>query len=145
MDNSPAQLYQAVLHDFLREGHFARHLRRTRAIYAERRRVLVGAIERELGDRVGIGGDRAGMHVVLLLPPRAGDRDIALRAAQAGISVIPLSSCHVGPCRRPGLVLGYGSTRTGEIADAVHRLAAIVTERQYGVRKRPAIARMPST
>src|SRR5207249_824907 len=47
MDNSPAPLYQSVLHDFIAGGHFVRHLRRMRAIYAERRRVLVDALERE--------------------------------------------------------------------------------------------------
>ncbi|TMQ25093.1 MAG: PLP-dependent aminotransferase family protein [Deltaproteobacteria bacterium] len=128
MDNSPAPLYQAVLHDFLREGHFARHLRRMRGIYAERRRALVAAIERELGDSVRLVGDRAGMHVVVLLPRGARDRDIAVRAAGHGISVLPLSSCYAGRRQRPGLVLGYGTTRVPEITTAVRRLAAILRE-----------------
>src|SRR5258707_2557363 len=37
-------LYQAVLADFIREGHFARHIRRMRMLYMERRRTLVNAI-----------------------------------------------------------------------------------------------------
>lgn len=126
MDIFPAPLYQAVLHDFLREGHFARHLRRMRAVYAERRRVLVSSIEREFGDTVQIAGDRAGMHLVMLLPPDLRDHDIAVRAARRGLSVIPLSSCYEGSRSRPGLVLGYGPTRAGEIPDAVRRLKAIV-------------------
>ena len=128
MDDFPAPLYQAVLAEFIRDGHFARHMRRMRAVYAERRRVLVGAIERELGDAVQISGDRAGMHLVMMLPPGTRDQDIAIRAAQRGISVIPLSSCyrapHPRPRPRPGLVLGYGATRTTEIPDAVRRLKA---------------------
>jgi len=126
MDNSPAPLHQAVLHDFFREGHFARHLRRMRGIYAERRRALVAAIERELGDTVRVLGDRAGMHVVVLLPRAARDREIAARAGRRGLSIVPLSSCYAVPGRhvRPGLVLGYGTTRVTEIADAVRRLKA---------------------
>jgi len=126
MDIFPAPLYQAVLHDFMRGGHFARHLRRMRAVYAERRRVLVTAIERELGGAVRVAGDRAGFHLVVLLPPDARDDDIAVRAARRGISVIPLSSCYSGPRRRPGLVLGYGATRVTEIADAVRQLKSIL-------------------
>ncbi|HMJ51219.1 MAG TPA: PLP-dependent aminotransferase family protein [Polyangiaceae bacterium] len=126
MDIFPATLYQAVLHDFLRGGHFARHLRRMRAVYAERRRVLVSSIERELGDSVRIAGDRAGFHLVVLLPPDARDYDIAVRAARSGISVIPLSTCYAGPRSRPGLVLGYGPTRATEIPDAVRRLKTIL-------------------
>jgi GntR family transcriptional regulator/MocR family aminotransferase len=126
MDIFPATLYQAVLHDFLRGGHFARHLRRMRAVYAERRRVLVSSIERELGDSVRIAGDRAGFHLVVLLPPDARDYDIAVRAARSGISVIPLSTCYAGARPRPGLVLGYGPTRATEIPDAVRRLKTIL-------------------
>jgi len=117
-----------VLHDFLHEGHFARHIRRMREIYAERRRVLVRAIEHELGDAVQIAGDRSGMHLVVLLPADARDRDIAERAARRGLSVTPLSSCYAGPRSRPGLVLGYGAVRAGEIADAVGRLKAILRD-----------------
>ena len=128
MDNSPAPLYQAVLHDFIHDGHFARHIRRMRDLYAERRRALVRALERELGDDVRIAGDRAGMHIVVLLAAGARDRAIAEHAAQRGISVTPLSSCYVGAHPRPGLLLGYGTIRAGEIPDAVRRLKAIVRE-----------------
>jgi GntR family transcriptional regulator/MocR family aminotransferase len=125
-DNSPAPLYQTVLYDFFHDGHFARHVRRMRAVYAERRRVLVAAIERELGDRVRIVGDRAGIHLVMMLPRGAPDRDIAVRAAARGISVLPLSSCYAGPRPQPGLVLGYGTTRTTEIAEAVRQLVPLL-------------------
>jgi GntR family transcriptional regulator/MocR family aminotransferase len=124
MDNSPAPLYQAVLHEFIRDGHFARHMRRMRGIYAERRRALVVAIGRELGDRVTIIGDRAGMHLVVTLPQDADDREIAMRALRRGLSVVPLSSCYFGRHRRRGLLLGYGTTRVAEIPDAVRRLKA---------------------
>src|SRR4030095_7122056 len=93
MDIFPSPLYQAVLAELIREGHFARHLRRMRGIYAERRRVLEAALVHELGDTVRVVGDHAGMHLVAMLPPDARDRDIAVRAARRGISVIPLSSC----------------------------------------------------
>jgi GntR family transcriptional regulator/MocR family aminotransferase len=128
MDNSPAPLYQVVLHDFLHEGHFARHIRRMREIYAERRRVLVRALEHELGDSVTIAGDRAGMHLVAMLPRGARDREIAERAAQRGLSVTPLSSCYTGRRAIPGLVLGYGAVRAAEIPEAVRRLKAILRE-----------------
>ncbi|HET9622498.1 MAG TPA: PLP-dependent aminotransferase family protein [Kofleriaceae bacterium] len=127
MDNSPAPLYQAVLSDFIHEGHFARHIRRMRELYAERRRALVRAIERELGDGVRIVGDRAGMHVVVMLAAGTDDRALAERAAARGLSVLPLSSCYARPRgAAPGLLLGYGTVRASEIPEAVRRLAALV-------------------
>ena len=130
MDNSPAPFFQVVLHDFIREGHYARHLRRMRVVYGERRRTLVGALERELGDTVLIGGDRAGLHVVVLLPPGARDRDVALAAAERGLAVTPLSSCYAtrAGANRPGLLVGYGVTSTRELPDAVRRLAHVLAQ-----------------
>jgi GntR family transcriptional regulator/MocR family aminotransferase len=122
LDNSPAPLYQAVLADLLRDGHFARHLRRMRAVYAERRAILVRALE-AAGLRVS--GDRAGMHVVLELPRGTRDRELATRAAADGLWVAPLSACYAGRSR-PGLLLGYGSARAQDIPDAVGRLAALL-------------------
>jgi GntR family transcriptional regulator/MocR family aminotransferase len=119
LDNSPAPLAQIVLHDFIHDGHFARHLRRMRTRYAERRGILVTALERE---GLHVSGDRAGMHVVVELPR---DREVARRAAERGLWVVPLSSCYAGRPARSGLLLGYGSTPATTIAEAVRRLVAL--------------------
>jgi GntR family transcriptional regulator/MocR family aminotransferase len=127
LDNFPPPLYQAALSDFIRDGHFARHLRRTRSAYAERRRALIRALRRELGDRVDIIGDRSGMHLVARID--GDDQDIATRAAARGLSVIPLSSCYAGRARRRGLLLGFGALRPSEIAARVRELAAVIASR----------------
>jgi DNA-binding transcriptional MocR family regulator len=85
--------------------------------------VLVRAIERELG--LAVSGDRAGMHVVLELPRRVRDRELAVRAAERGLWVAPLSACYVGAPRN-GLLLGYGSARAADIPDAVRTLRALI-------------------
>jgi GntR family transcriptional regulator/MocR family aminotransferase len=126
MDIFPAPLYQAVLAELIRDGHFARHLRRMRGIYAERRHALETALARELGPQARVVGDRAGMHLVVLLPPKSRDHEIATRAARLGISVSPLSSCYAGRPRQPGLILGYGATRLSEIPEAVRRLKSVL-------------------
>src|SRR5580658_4310227 len=48
-DLCPPHLYQAALSDFMNEGYFARHVRKTRVLYAERRSALVEAIQEEFG------------------------------------------------------------------------------------------------
>jgi GntR family transcriptional regulator/MocR family aminotransferase len=121
MDISQEPFHQAVLAELIREGHYARHLRRMRGIYSERRH----ALERALSG-LRISGDNAGMHLVVLLGAKARDHEIALRAAVSGISVIPLSSCFNGKPTRRGLILGYGSTRLSEIPEAVRRLKSLI-------------------
>jgi GntR family transcriptional regulator/MocR family aminotransferase len=122
MDISPPSFMQAVLTEFLTDGHFARHLRRTSKLYRERRSVLVEALRSELGDGVEVLGAQAGLHLVVTLPAAVDDHEVAARAAREGLRVMPLSWCFLGPQRRPGLVLGYGDTRVEEIPNAVRRL-----------------------
>ncbi|MGH7646602.1 MAG: PLP-dependent aminotransferase family protein [Gemmatimonadaceae bacterium] len=117
-------LYQAVVTDFIREGHFARHIRRMRMVYMERRQVLVDSLQAEIGDRLEVAGAAAGLHLTALLPPGASDVAIAERAAKRGVLVTPLSSCQFRPRARGGLVLGYGGTTPREIRDGVRVLAA---------------------
>lgn len=126
MDLFPATLYQSVLAEFVRDGHFARHMRRMRRVYAARRKALEEAIAQELGPGARVVGDRTGFHLVVLLPPRCRDHDVAMEAAREGISVVPLSSCYVGRPARPGLVLGFGSTRPAEMRRALQKLDGIL-------------------
>src|SRR5712671_1239947 len=126
LDLCPPHLTQAVMADFIREGHFARHIRRMRPIYAERRRVLVGELERELGDRLEIVGDEAGMHLAAFLTSNRNDHEIAAKAAQQSLWLSSLSSAYLGSASRRGFVLGFGNTKANDMAQAVRHLMKLV-------------------
>jgi GntR family transcriptional regulator/MocR family aminotransferase len=57
----PPTLEQAILADFIGEGHYGRHLRRMRALYAERAQALEQSIERHFGERLRIGRIQGGL------------------------------------------------------------------------------------
>ena len=117
-----ATLYQAVLTDFIREGHFARHIRRMRMLYMERRRMLSEEIRSEMAGRLEVIGGEAGMHLAALLARGSDDVAISKRAARSGISATPLSTCYMRPPARGGLILGYGGTNAREIRAGVRKL-----------------------
>jgi GntR family transcriptional regulator/MocR family aminotransferase len=127
-DDFPPALYQAVLADFLAEGHFARHLRRMRQLYRERRGALVDALRSELGTAVQVSGERAGMHLAAILKPGVHDRRLAEQAARQGLWTMPLSTCYLGEPALSGLVLGYGGTDLPEIRDGVRSLGRLLAE-----------------
>jgi GntR family transcriptional regulator/MocR family aminotransferase len=122
MDISPPALYPAVLADFIAEGHFARHLRRMRALYAERRIVLAEALRRDLRPLLEVVGAQAGFHLTAILAQSSQDWPIAERAARDGLWAMPLSTCYLGPPEHQGLVLGYGGVSAAQIPGAVRRL-----------------------
>lgn len=126
MDLGTAHTTQAVLADFIREGHFSRHIRRMRPIYANRRRLLVAELERVLGDIATITGDEAGMHLSLFLPDNFDDVAIAARAARQSLHLSALSASYTGSAPRRGLVLGFGNTRESQIAPAVRLVEGLL-------------------
>src|SRR6202166_1058122 len=85
-DQFSATLYQAVMTDFIREGHFARHIRKMRMLYMERRAALVEAIQDQMGDKLEVIGAEAGMHLVALFPRGVSDLAVSKKAAEIGLS-----------------------------------------------------------
>jgi GntR family transcriptional regulator/MocR family aminotransferase len=122
MDLGPPSFYQEVVSDFIREGHFARHIRRMRVYYGELRSALVVSLSRELGPLVELLGDQAGMHVTVTLQNGSCDLEIAERAARLNLSLWPLSPSYMGEASRQGFILGFGGTRLTEIPNAVRKL-----------------------
>jgi GntR family transcriptional regulator/MocR family aminotransferase len=127
MDIFPPALYQAVLTDFIVEGHFGRHIRRMRMLYRERRDALVEAIRKELGDRLQVHDGQAGLHLVATLAKGSDDRQISENAARQGLWAMPLSACYLGEAALQGLVLGYAGTSVPEILDGVRRLGDVLS------------------
>jgi GntR family transcriptional regulator/MocR family aminotransferase len=119
MDLGSPQATQMVLAEFIRSGHFSRHIRKMRTIYAERRRVLVQEIERAFGDSCTIVGADAGMHVTVLMRGRLQDHEVAAKAMRRKVLVSPLSSAYVGSAPQQGLVLGFGNTDVAQIPGSV--------------------------
>jgi len=126
MDISPPSFYQKVVADFISEGHFARHLRRMRVLYRERRSALVESLGKELGPMAEVLGSEAGMHLAVALPDGRRDREIAERAARDNLWIWPLSLNYLIEAR-PGFVLGFGSSGLAEIPRAVRKLRDLLT------------------
>ncbi len=126
MDIFPSYLFQEVLTDFMRLGHFARHIRRMRALYRSRRSALVGSLRAEFGDSLEIHGTEAGMHLAVTLPDSFNDRDIATRAAAEKLWMWPLSPCWSNGHSRQGLILGFGNTDEDNMLPAVKHLRRIL-------------------
>ena len=103
-DTGTAALEQLALADFINTGHFDRHLRRTTASNAARRKALVSALREEFGDRVEICGANAGLHVFAWVKGRSGGpiRDASGRAEKAGVGLYPADPFYAKPPDRTG-------------------------------------------
>jgi GntR family transcriptional regulator/MocR family aminotransferase len=116
-------LDQAVLADFISAGHFARHLRKMRKLYAERQQVLLRAARRELNGMLELHPSDAGMHLIGWLRNGIDDVAAARVAFAGGVEVTPLSAYCIEPQTRGALRLGYTGYTSREISTAVRLLA----------------------
>lgn len=124
---------QAVLADFIGEGHLSAHIRRMRSLYGKRRQLLLEAVEQHFSGTLEVLGDNAGLHMVLALPPGSDDVQIAADALAAGIAVRPLSRYYSMASRaRPGLLLGYACVPETQIAPAFAVLAGVLRRNGVG-------------
>jgi GntR family transcriptional regulator/MocR family aminotransferase len=124
-----ATLEQMVLTDFITEGHFERHVRRMRNVYAERQQDLIDALMTECADLIDVAAAGAGMHLVGWLRPDVDDRDVSTRAASRGVDAIPLSAFAVSRgVGRSGVLLGYANVDRPAMFAAAKSLAAAIRE-----------------
>ncbi len=121
-------LYQLVLTDFLNEGHFARHLRRMRAVYLRRRDAVIAAVREHAADVMTIENTDAGLHLLAFLHDGVDDRALVRRAAQEDLYPTSLSALYMSASSRTGLILGFGGSDEATLSDGVRTLAGLIRE-----------------
>ncbi|MBB6255126.1 PLP-dependent aminotransferase family protein [Nitrospirillum iridis] len=119
---APAAPVQRAVAAFLAEGHYLRHLRRMKRLYAARRAMLLQALDGVLPVRA-----TAGLSVVVSLPSGTNDLTIANQALAFGMAPVPLSPWYAAEGKgRAGLVLGVTNLNDRHLAAHCRRLADLV-------------------
>lgn len=132
-DGFTSPFVQAVLADFIGEGHFAVHLRRVRELYRERRDAFLTAAVDHLPPDVVLGPAEAGIHVALHLPDGIDDRRLSERALCEGLALPALSAQSIESAVR-GLIVHYGHVPVPTLDSATRRLAGVLEHpRQCGI------------
>ncbi len=127
---APAAGLQRAVADFMTSGHYFRHLRRMKRLYAVRQQALLAAMRDAVGAEAPMAVEASGsLSVRLLLPP--GSRDIAIAAAARadGLAPVPLSPWYAdGPeaARPQGLLLGITNLQDRRLSDDCRRLIGLV-------------------
>jgi len=131
MGNGPPQLTQAIVAAFMAGGHFARHLKKMRLLYARRRALLATALRESFGERISIDLTAGGMHLIVrFTQPRGkgmGDVAMARRAQRAGLMCRPLSERALAHDCGQGLLLGFTNVVSAQQArDLARQLHAAI-------------------
>jgi len=131
-DNHCDVLTQATLAAFLAEGHLARHIRRMRPIYSQRRNALASAIEEHLARWLEVLPDPAGLHLTARILESAFAVDVVNVGLQHLPGALPLKPYTIGKPYLHGLCIGYGCVEVEQITRAVREMGQALR----GVRRR---------
>ncbi|WP_394835921.1 PLP-dependent aminotransferase family protein [Pendulispora rubella] len=119
---APGPSVQLATAEFLREGHYMRHLRRTKRVYSKQQDALKDCLETRAP-----GASIAGLAVLLPLPAGARDKLIAKKALAYGLAPTALSTWYMAsPSQRTGLLLGAAMAPTESIAASCDRLYRVI-------------------
>jgi GntR family transcriptional regulator / MocR family aminotransferase len=128
---------QRVVTAFMAEGHFARHLKRMRNLYAARRLALSQSLNAVFGEHACIDLQPGGMHLILRLRCGGGDIALARKARTAGLAVDALSSRAIRHRCDEGLLLGFTNIAEADAPNLCRRLERAIASdlRAAAIRK----------
>lgn len=122
-------LEQAVIARFIQEGHFARHLKRMRSLYAARRKSLAAALNAAFGERLQIELSSGGMHIIARMPSDASDVELVLLAREHGLMPDALSRHAIERDCGHGLLLAFTNVSETQAPAMAQMLFAAVGSR----------------
>lgn len=119
-----SRVEQRIIEALLMEGYFERHLNRMRALYKNKRDVLLGLLK-GMEDVFTISGENAGLHIVLNFRGDVKEEEILQRAGDAGVRLYSASDYRIqrGQAEAHAVILmGFATIPSGDMEEAVRRL-----------------------
>jgi GntR family transcriptional regulator / MocR family aminotransferase len=121
-----ASFVQQVVYRFMTEGHFARHLKRMRILYATRRAALADALRAEFGGSIQIDMQPGGMHLLVRINEGMDDATLAKRAQSAGFGAEALSKRAIKHQCGQGLLVGFTNVTEADAPEIARRLRRVL-------------------
>lgn len=116
-------LTQLTVAKFMSDGHFFRHLKKMRQLYAKRRELLASALEKNCPSVSKIECHQGGMNIIAHLPFHLNDKKIVTKARQHQLAIEALSDGYATETapekKQNGLLLGFTNIDSRENAEQI--------------------------
>lgn len=127
-DRYPPTMSQEILARFIDGGHFTRHLRRMRQLYAERRHVLVREVSKRLSGVLELPAIEAGLNTPAYLVNGKDSSAASALAGKHGVEAWPIDRYVIRRRDLRALMLGFASFNEKQIQVGVSCLAKALTK-----------------
>ncbi|MEG0260416.1 MAG: PLP-dependent aminotransferase family protein [Lysinibacillus sp.] len=114
---------QHIVANFMKDGHFAKHLNRMRKVYRKKHDKLIDILEKYY-PQIEITGDQAGMHVILNVSHTLSETQLCETAKKHNIGIYPLTDYMLSPKEtdKAHFLLGFGGIPVEKIEQVIHQL-----------------------
>jgi DNA-binding transcriptional MocR family regulator len=137
LDLHTATLTQAAIYEFSRHGLLARHMKRARKAYRERRDAMIAALERHFPEEASWNHPEGGMALWVRLPDGFDTDQLLVQSYEKGVLFSPASHFYAGAARQNMLRLSFTMSPPEAIDAGIRTLGSIVKRELAGMRKRP--------
>jgi len=127
IDRHAPTLDQAILTEFINEGHFGHHVRKMRQVYSDRSQLLTEEANRRLSGLLDVEHAQSGMRTVAWIKTGVPEMVLTRRAERLGLEVAPISSYVSKYEQKPALMLGFAGCNENEIKRGVSVLEAVLS------------------
>lgn len=129
-------LAQATIYELAKQGHLAKHLKRVRMIYAERRDVMLEALERHFPREARWRKPSGGMAIWVELPEGIDASALLEASAEAGVIFSPGTHFYISSPRSDTMRLTFTTSDTNEIREGIKRLGSVLKRMMKNQRAR---------
>ncbi|MBO5197048.1 MAG: PLP-dependent aminotransferase family protein [Lachnospiraceae bacterium] len=122
---------QAILTEFITQGHFERHVNKMRTIYKAKHDCLQKALKR-FGNDIRVTGEHAGLHLVVEFLKEPSEEELIEKAEKAGIRLFGLNAHYIEKPENsvPTLLIGFANLTEEEITSGIHRLYDLISAKE---------------
>jgi 2-aminoadipate transaminase len=132
-------LTQAAIYEFSRHGLLAKHIKRVKKAYAQRRDVMLASLEKYFPEEVVWNKPQGGMALWVRLPEPLKASEVLVHAAERGVVFSPGEHFYSGPPQQNMLRLCFTIASPEMIEEAVKRLGAVIKERMASLKRQRAV------
>jgi GntR family transcriptional regulator/MocR family aminotransferase len=111
---------------FIAGGHLARHVRRLRQIYKQRRQLLLDFLGAEIGEWLEPIPSCYGMHVAAVARTSLDLEQVTEALLRHNVKMHTFSRYFVGPPTKAGLIFGYGAADLSEMKQGLSALRKVL-------------------
>ncbi|HLF83410.1 MAG TPA: PLP-dependent aminotransferase family protein [Blastocatellia bacterium] len=134
-------LAQAAIHEFAKRGLLAKHIKRVKKAYAQRRDAMLESLEKHFPDEARWNRPEGGMSVWVRLPDSLNSNQLLLEAVENGVTFINGDHFYASSPQQNMMRLSFTMAGAQSIEEAVKRLGNLMKSRLMKVKKQRAKAR----